>query len=316
MRSAALVVLLAACSGGGSEQPAPDAGADAPLGPLRHECTAPVDIADAGYQAPATCTSEQADIVGRVADLADFRYRVVGQWLQCSFPSVWGTNDEAGFEIHDDGTWANLYADASGTLTASTDPTTSGTFDIQQSDPSSIQLDMTRASDSGEIILQPYFADTPAMMRVTNEGLYTADYIRNDDSGRCAAVTPDPAAGPYTAPASCATSPANEVTSPDPTTALVGRWFTCDGSPFAMGSDNGIELVADGSFFRLYAAADGTMQREHGFDRQGTWSVDASGQLTLEIASGFLYSQPLFGDGPETLVIDNEGLYTGHYVHE
>lgn len=316
MKRAVVVWLVAV----GCDGPADTGSTAAPI-----TCKAPVEVAGGAYTPPDTCTSMQSQLVGFVGDPDDFRRRVVGPWVSCTSPSVWGTTDEVGFTVNGDGTWAKLYADAGGHVTPSTDATTSGTYTIEGDGAEvAMQLELARASDGAYIVVNPYFADTPAMMRITNEGIYTADYIRDDSSGRCSAATPDPAPGAYTEPAACAAFVAGAVATDEAAAraTLLGRWDACGtDSPFATDTDDGIEFLADGTFYRLYAAADGTLQRAHGFSRQGTWKAFATSpggnvQLNLETADGTIVSIPQLGTSPTSLVIDNEGVHVGRYVHE
>jgi hypothetical protein len=105
--------------------------------------------------------------------------------------------------------------------------------------------------------------------------------------------------------------------------AIQGRWLSCNGSVFCS-NEIGIEITADGRWYKLYAAGPTTLVRGAGFDETGTWSVidtssmnfpDAWWQLNFEIyGSGFIVTHPALSTGPRHMRLNNNGVCQGDYT--
>ncbi len=56
---------------------------------------------------------------------------------------------------------------------------------------------------------------------------------------------------------------------------LIGRWTFCGGTQLGQRAHDGIEFAADGRWYFLQRAGDGTLTRQRGFDAGGSWSTGA-----------------------------------------
>lgn len=112
---------------------------------------------------------------------AEFRELLVGRWLLCDSASVFGTTDEVGLIIHADFTWQKLLRDEQGNLVAASAWEQSGDWEsIDTSDmngPGSFQLNL-HVDGSGTIYTHPVFAVEPSVMRLDNNGVFIADYLK------------------------------------------------------------------------------------------------------------------------------------------
>ena len=128
---------------------------------LRPSCSAPAD----GSTEPPT---EQA-----------FVQKIVGTFLLCAEPSVFGT-DDAGLLISSDGHWARLARDPAGVLVLASDPNSRGTWQVidvsAMNGRTLFQLNFQIAG-SGTVVTIPQFAAAVARMHLDNNGVYAADYI-------------------------------------------------------------------------------------------------------------------------------------------
>jgi hypothetical protein len=112
------------------------------------------------------------------------RQRIVGTWLVCATPSLFGT-DEAGMLIDSTGHWAKLRRDAAGHLVASTAPREHGTWEIIDSSEMNgrptFQVDFTLVGNGGDalgvVVTVPEFAKAVARVYLDNNGVYAADYV-------------------------------------------------------------------------------------------------------------------------------------------
>lgn len=95
-------------------------------------------------------------------------------------------------------------------------------------------------------------------------------------------------------------------------TLVVGTWIRCEGSPlFSQFGDAevGVEVDADGRFYRLFEAADGTLLRADGLDLEGTWAVidttamngPGSYQMNWKVMGLTKLTTPTFFESPPSL---------------
>jgi hypothetical protein len=105
--------------------------------------------------------------------------------------------------------------------------------------------------------------------------------------------------------------------------AIQGRWLSCEGSAFCT-NEIGIEITADGRWYKLDAAGPTALVRGAGLDESGTWRVtDTSGmnpagswawQLNFDAGTGTMPTHPALSTGPHHMRIDNNGVCQGDYT--
>lgn len=138
---------------------------DLPVGPDKSACKNPIGTAQ-----PAT--------------LADFEIKVEGAWVLCASPSVFGTQ-ESGLEIRPDHRWSKLDLQH-GRLVREQGWGNEGSWnardDTQENGPGSYQINFT-IDGSGTVISLPVFAASVPVMRLVNNGVFTADYIPASTAG-------------------------------------------------------------------------------------------------------------------------------------
>jgi hypothetical protein len=103
---------------------------------------------------------------------------------------------------------------------------------------------------------------------------------------------------------------------------LVGSWHACGGSVF--GTDEaGLAFNADGSWFKLDVAADGSLQERSGSGELGTWTTidttvvngPGSYQINLESDTGdVVHSMPVFATEPAKMRLDDVGARRTDYA--
>ncbi len=108
---------------------------------------------------------------------------------------------------------------------------------------------------------------------------------------------------------------------------LVGTWIRCEGATRKFvafeGDDIGFQFTADGRFYRIYPAADGSLIRAEGLGQEGQWRIDdltdsgaaGFGQIaTLQqqlLGSGFVSDAITFHDEPDAIGIP----YAAFFYH-
>jgi hypothetical protein len=163
-------------------------------------------------------------------------------------------------------------------------------------------------------------------------GSGAAGSVTTVDTGNGGAAAPQGAGGSGAAGPVCEALPASSQCAPNPTgavvvasrddlvTAMVGRWLLCGHeSAFAVdGGDVGIEITADGHWYKLFTAQGGTTIRGAGFDEEGTWTEEDLTdhfQVNFDIfGSGTVITAPVFASTPRAMRLDNNGVYVGNYV--
>ena len=141
----------------------------------------PIEIPlDAERDAAEACLqSPQGRRAG--ASETEFREMLVGNWLLCASPSVFGTTGEAGLAIYDDLRWAKLTRGDDGQLRPTVGWDREGSWEsVDTSDmngPGVYQLNLS-VDGSGTVITIPIFAEQPAVVRLNNNGVFVADYAK------------------------------------------------------------------------------------------------------------------------------------------
>jgi hypothetical protein len=244
------------------------------------------------------------------------RQKFVGKWVLCSAVSWLGTSDESGLEFADDGRWYKLYASPSGGLERG------GGFDQEGTWLYNGTI-VVEIFGGGGTALYPALTTSPRRMRLNNFGVFIGDYIDASlfDGGLGPGTRPDAGTSSDAGfPAECSQGgvPADVPDYATFVTQLTGRWLTCQ-RPTAFGTSDeaGLEITADGNWFKLYVVASGALERGSGFDRQGTWyplSMDGgTDQTNFQIfGSGELHTFPAFTHSPRKLRLGggaNDGTY-------
>lgn len=107
----------------------------------------------------------------------DFEQAIFGDWILCDAPSVFCTSDEVGLEITADGRWRKLVSDGVGFAIPTQGWGNEGTWEILDNEPGKFQLNLN-IDGSGTVITIPSFAETPDEVRLNNNGVCVADYVR------------------------------------------------------------------------------------------------------------------------------------------
>jgi hypothetical protein len=249
---------------------------------------------------------------------------LVGTWWVCASPSAFGTH-EAGVAIFADGTWNKVYAGSSG-VTLGQDHEDRGTWVLTGSTTTNggtawgVGMVLEGGGGNGFSVS---FANSMLKMHVENMSFHRADYVRDDS----VAPTQAPAVTyPAIDPAAICSAPAQGAIE-TPTrealvSAMVGQWMSCGGSAFC-GDEVGVELTADGAYYKLYAAGAGRVRRGSSFGQSGQWSVtDLSamyGPGALQVGLndttlGGIIVHPTFTASPRTMHLDNNGVCVADYV--
>jgi hypothetical protein len=125
----------------------------------------------------ATCSQTERGVLATPTEQA-FISDVVGDWRLCRTPSVFGTNEQ-GLEISPDGRWFKLAADSAGLPEAVRGWGNEGTWTAVDTSamngPGTYQLNL-KIDGEGTVLTLPVFSSGPPKMRLSNDGLYTADY--------------------------------------------------------------------------------------------------------------------------------------------
>jgi hypothetical protein len=126
----------------------------------------------------ATCSQTEQGVLATPTKQS-FISDVVGVWLLCRTPSVFGTNEQ-GLEISPDGSWFKLALDSAGLLVARRGWGNEGTWAAVDTSamngPGTYQLNL-KIDGEGTVVTMPVFSSGPPKMRLSNEGVYTADYV-------------------------------------------------------------------------------------------------------------------------------------------
>lgn len=289
---------------------------------------------------PAWCDAVEPDIAHFNSEQS-FTSALLGVWTQCGTETAFCNSDQAGIEIAEQGRWYKLYADADGRLWRGRGWDRRGTWAIiDTSDfngPGSYQLNLM-IDGSGTIISHPVITSDGFTMRIDNNGVCRGHYVKS----RPAEESPEAGKSLDGVPVEATDGDAQQRASADLCVApqadvaqftsasgfvdgLLGVWTLCgEQSAFCSTEESGLELTADGRWYKLFADADGRLWRGRGWDRRGSFTIiDTSGgsngagsyQLNLEIdGSGTVISHPVIASDGRAMRIDNNGVCTGEYV--
>jgi hypothetical protein len=126
----------------------------------------------------ATCSQTERGVLATPTQQA-FIKDVVGDWLLCGTTSVFGTNEQ-GLEISPDGSWSKLTLNPAGRPVAMRGWGNQGAWSVVDTSamngPGTYQLNL-KIDGEGTVITLPVFSSGPPKMRLSNEGVYTADYV-------------------------------------------------------------------------------------------------------------------------------------------
>ena len=130
----------------------------------------------------------------------------------------------------------------------------------------------------------------------------------------------------YTSPAICSQNPTGQVATPSVDAfraAISQRWLLCGTTSIFKrdGRDIGLEITADGHWYRLFLGPGGSTVRGAGFDEEGAWDTIMVGtdtqpyQLNFTIfGSGMIYTRPALAETPRAMRLNNNGVLIGNYV--
>jgi hypothetical protein len=107
----------------------------------------------------------------------DSANHIVGTWLACTKPSIFGTAD-AGLQINSDGRWAKLVRDTSNRLVAASGALNGGTWQIVDDSAMNgrpyFQINLT-VDGSGTVITKPVFVGTA--IHLDNNHIWATTYV-------------------------------------------------------------------------------------------------------------------------------------------
>ena len=113
-------------------------------------------------------------------DEATTRKLIVGNWVLCDTPSFFGTSDEIGLVIADDGHWAKLTSDGAGHTVEMDGAANRGTWVLIDTSlmngPGHFQINFLGLDGLTRISAVQIIA--PATLVLNNEGVYVARYVR------------------------------------------------------------------------------------------------------------------------------------------
>jgi hypothetical protein len=133
---------------------------------------------------PAGCSAPET---GKylATSLQDFVNHVIGTWLVCSEPSVFGT-DDAGLQISADGHWAKLFRDAAGHLVAGVGSQQRGSWEaVDDSAMNGRPMFQINLQLGGGTVIAPTQLSTGVTrMHLDNNGFYEANYVPSSEPVR------------------------------------------------------------------------------------------------------------------------------------
>jgi len=264
-------------------------------------------IPDAGPARPLACMGPGGTPVPwDGSDGGEFGQNFIGKWLLCT-PEGWlGTSNEAGFEFAPDGHWYQLYTTPSGALERGSGPEKEGTWTYEGW---SYSIGIKGGGPSPYV--RAFLSKEPRRMRIIDEGIRSADYVDATlgDAGTGPVLYPHDG-GPVPAGCGMAGIPVSIDSAAALSGELVGSWIACERpSIFGTNDELGIEFLADGTWYKLYASDSGATLRGSGFGSQGWWSPDMQadgGIMAFRIETwagwgGAIRVEPAFFSSPRKL---------------
>jgi hypothetical protein len=113
-------------------------------------------------------------------DEATTRRLLIGKWSLCDTPSFFGSTDEIGLLIADDGHWAKLASDGAGGTLEMEGAANRGMWELVDTSvmngPGHFQINFTGLD--GGIRMSAVVIIAPAKLRLSNEGVFVARYVR------------------------------------------------------------------------------------------------------------------------------------------
>ena len=190
---------------------------------------------------------------------------LVGTWIRCSGPSFAGDLvDDVGIEVTSDGHFYRVFELPDGSLARATGADQEGTWQFIGG-----QLNWSLLG-SGTAMTHPKFYTEPTMMYLENFPIEAMYFVRWDGA-RPATDQPPADAGACGALA----DPIEQTSIAHVEELLTGVWVRCAGPVVfvTQGDAVGVEIAADGRWYMLYEADDGSLIRGEGVDHEGTWWV-------------------------------------------
>jgi hypothetical protein len=128
-----------------------------------------------------------------------------------------------------------------------------------------------------------------------------------------------PAPSTFAPPAACSLPEQGLISTPGPGTLpglIIGSWLLCQQpSTFGTSDEIGLEIAADGSFYKLYRSPAGTLERGVGFNKQGHWEIVDDRQLNLNVdGQGTAIILPQFATTPRKMRLNNFGVFIADYI--
>lgn len=214
---------------------------------------------------------------------SSFRDALVRSWVLCDTVSIFGTS-EAGLQMLADNRWYKLYM-TNGALVHGSGPDDSGSWEMTATTDGAGNLTFAvnlLLSGGRFVPTLPQFTILPDKMHLTSTGT-PATYVA---LGEATTAVPEPDILVSYPPAACTAdggTPTAPATLDAFRTLLVGRWLTCSGSAFGTTDEVGVEITADGAWYKLYPGSvpGATVVRGHGFEREGSWGIQGGTAGTL-----------------------------------
>jgi hypothetical protein len=286
--------------GGSPDAPAGQetAGGD---GPARADGDATIDRASVAMDLPSQPDANPlcgvAGTVVKPVDLETFLSYLVGRWFNCGGAYVLGKSHD-GIEFAADGSWYFLFSDGSGGFARGAGFDGGGTWQVLADNH--FQLNMDLAGGGGNAFSVAFQVD-PSAMRMTGSMAGATDYVRISpdptttvriDGGAAVDVGMIPGVLPAPSEAKLLCGKPGTVVKPTDLASFlsffVGRWTHCSGLSLLGRNHEGIEFVADGTWYFLHADGNGGFARGAGFDGGGSWEVlaDNNYQVNIALAGG------------------------------
>ena len=242
---------------------------------------------------------------------------LVGTWLLCQAPSVWGTDDEAGLEFSADGRWRKLRRAGSGALVRVEGWGDEGSWAAVDTSypnaPPSYVLKVV-VDPYGTTSIIPTFSAAASRMHLIN---YTnvADYVRASGSDTVAEPSPGEGQDACTAPERGVVAPLSLEAFEE---LFVGTWLSCSGDLAFFGSadEAGVEISADHQWWTLRRDGAGGLVRLGGPLQEGTWEMGsacppAEGppicHVWMHNGVGFNVMSPVFALGQMKMRVNSMG---------
>ncbi|MDY7106735.1 MAG: LPXTG cell wall anchor domain-containing protein [Actinomycetota bacterium] len=247
------------------------------------------------------------------ASVAEVEDLFTGTWITCGDDSAFPDAEGAvGFQARPDGRFQRVYEQADGTLVRASGLGQEGTWSVVDNTATNgpgsyrVRLEML---GGGEMSHQVTFFATPVFLRLDNLG-EPVDHLRWDGEDPVDGVPPGdhPCGFPTDEVALTSVAQVREL--------LAGTWVHCDPASWVGGGSVGLHFEADGRWFQVRSAGDGTLVTMDGDREHGTWTVsdqtfmNGPGSYQLDLVSAANrtgMSNPVFFETPPFLRLLGSG---------